>query len=236
MQYLISTEHKSLNEATLEIYTEELGLVCVKPERCLNLSPEDMDARIHYLDKLAGICAEFLMWEDENFFLWNGKLKKVWMIEEKRLRVPEESSIQDAHILAAISLRGRTELYILDQGSTWNSNTYVQALTNVLLTFITKCHKTRSNYFIQDNPSCHKSAHTQDWFRQNGISCIDHINPIEMIWAVLKRKVYGINPLRRNKLIAIYLFSSGMFKFLFLSVDIDYCRQEDRQKYISHTH
>ncbi len=61
------------------------------------------------------------------------------MIEEKRLRVPEESSIQGVHILAAISLRGRTEFYILDQGSTLNSSTYVHALTNVPLTHNLLC-------------------------------------------------------------------------------------------------
>jgi hypothetical protein len=189
---------KKLHKSTLSRHTKELGLVYEEPKVTLNLSSEDKDSRIQYADKIAALPAESLVWEDESFFplKWEGSSKQ-WMLKEERLETMQDTSRTGVHILGVISLRGHSELFFLPAKETWYSETYCNGLERVLLPFWNKYHKTRENYFIQDNASCHISAQTRGWLQKHCIKRLPHpvrspdINPIEMIWAILKQQTYS---------------------------------------------
>jgi len=115
----------------------------------LNHISEEIDARICDADKLAGVNAESLVWAEEKCFLLEWKTpRKVWMIQEEWLRVPQETSRHSISILIGISLKGGTELYILEQRSAWNSDTDIQALSTALLPFMIRHYKILDNRFI----------------------------------------------------------------------------------------
>jgi len=152
---------KKMESRTLNNYTDELGLIFKKPKLQLALSSKDIDLRIQYSDNFAGISEERFVWEDESFFPLQWQFtQKVWMFEENQLETIQERSRTGVHVLAAISARDRTELYFLLEKSTWNSETYIQVLEEILLPFWTKHHCIRGHYFIQDNASCHTSTNT----------------------------------------------------------------------------
>ena len=55
-------------------------------------------------------------------------------------------------------------------------------------------------WLLQDNAPQHTSAATRDWLHNNGVDCLDFpplspdLNPIENLWADLKRRVEAHRP------------------------------------------
>ena len=77
-----------------------------------------------------------------------------------------------------------------------NSNTYMDLLGNVLISYIE--HKSHNDFiFQQDNDSIHVCKHSKEWFSRMDIpllewpACSPDCNPIENLWAILARNVYS---------------------------------------------
>ena len=95
---------------------------------------------------------------------------------------------------------GRSELIIMkrDQAATrkgYTANSYQKALTEGLLP-----HYDETRHFQQDNARIHTCKSTEEWLQERGISWLEwlayspDLNPIEHVWAALKRNMKRMFP------------------------------------------
>lgn len=81
----------------------------------------------------------------------------------------------------------------------YSSKSYTDALENGLIGFYTP-----DSIFQQDNARIHTSDHTKLWFEMHGIHMIEwpphspDLNPIEVVWSLLKRELFNRYPLLAN--------------------------------------
>ena len=108
-------------------------------------------------------------------------------------------------VWGAISTKGKVHFEIIPYGKTVNTESYKEIIENM----IPKANKIFPDGWIfqQDNAPCHKSNEMLKFFEEKEIKLLNHppqspdLNPIELIWAYLKRKIELNRPKNRADLI-----------------------------------
>jgi transposase len=123
----------------------------------------------------------------------------LWWNSEDEDKPSFEISLNKKKVMVwgGISRKGLTDLYYwkVDQGYTVNAKEYVKCLKETLIDKMDNLYGTSNWRLMQDNARVHTASYTKEFFIKNDIKVINHppyspdLNPIEKIWAYLKKKV-----------------------------------------------
>ena len=119
--------------------------------------------------------------------------------------IPKPKHPLKIHVWAGISRKGTTSIVIFDGIMT--SSYYTETiLTHGLLPFIQKVYP-NGHRFQQDNDPKHTSKATQQFMRENDINWWNvwpsespDFNPIEMVWAMMKKRLAKREPRTKDQL------------------------------------
>ncbi len=163
-----------------------------------NLTIKQIEKRNEYRQFLLSIDPNELIFCDESPYYLQRKniILKSWMkqndIKSRKIINPNKC----IQIFGAISMLGKSQLYILPQKKTWTTETYEESVTKVIVPFLEKFYPKSKPYYIQDNARPHISNNTKDFLSKLNMVVIQQsanspdYNPIEKIWGIHKERVY----------------------------------------------
>ena len=97
-----------------------------------------------------------------------------------------------------MAMSGMGKLYHCE--GTVNATSYRHILKDSMLPVADKLFNNSSFVFMQDNAHLHMAKSTQSWFAQHGVHVLKwppaspDLNPIENLWAKLKKSIRGRHP------------------------------------------
>lgn len=180
-----------------------LGFTKVKSSLLPTLSEENRNERLNYCimhknDLFSNAC-----FTDESCFQLLANKQVLWYrkgFEPKpALNAPKQNL--KVMIWGGISRRGKTPLHIyrLDKKEKVNKETYIECLEENLLESMDRKYGEGRWRFLQDNARPHVARETKEFFKDEAVKIIKNppyspdLNPIEQIWAWMKRDVAKIS-------------------------------------------
>ncbi|KAL4500732.1 hypothetical protein ABPG72_019966 [Tetrahymena utriculariae] len=196
-----------------------MGIKYSIPTQIPQLNQNHIKKRFDYAQQLVGKKVDDLIFIDESYFQLYRNTFGNWHYEDECNFTTKPQTRIRFMVYGAISYYGKSELHIYDQGFSINSEGYCQILSQILIPFAEDYYesykRTRKErqfkdwYLIHDNVPSHKSKYTTKFLIENTIETLNHppnspdLNPIELIWAILKKRVEKQKPTNQENLKAI---------------------------------
>ena len=169
--------------------------------------------RLNWCERhLIETCFPDLFFSDESTFYLDNPVGARW-VKDKENYIHAKNKGRKVGAWAAISSRGKTSLYLYEHNM--NTQNYLKVLEEAIEEMKELRDISRDVLFLQiDNARYHWSIEALEFYYENNIKIIDwppystDLNPIENIWAIMKRKIAGktfttINSLK-NELYTIW--------------------------------
>lgn len=158
------------------------------------LTDKQKENRLKYCLEYCNYDFQHVYFSDESIFSLDQGTGKIWY---KKNCVPDRTiqysnmNTKDAsvHVWGAVSITNRSQLYVFNTSVT--KEAYVACLTNALLPVFSS--KRRHRKLVQDGAPSHTAKLTMTFLEDNHIEVLPHpsrspdLNPIEMVWAEMKR-------------------------------------------------
>lgn len=212
---LLSVPNKSSRAVAKEMKTISKSTICnIAAENGYNyrhyieiakLSSEEKEARLKYCEAWLNKDHSNIVFSDESYFhLFRSTIGK-WT-KSKKIYAERIHSDLAVMVWGAICTGGKAKICILDFKKRVDQACYIQILSDYLLPFSQEQFSNKSWLFQQDNASVHRGNKTLDFLKANNITTLTHppyspdLNPIEMIWKMVKDSVESKSPTNLQEL------------------------------------
>ncbi|KAL4505428.1 hypothetical protein ABPG72_002490 [Tetrahymena utriculariae] len=202
-----------VNRCTALKKMHEIGLNFSLPNKVPQLNSLHIQKRLNHCTSLKDKNTDNIIFTDETYLqLYRNTLGNWHFSDDNFVSIPQTRVCLMAY--GCICESGKSEIFIYEKGFQINSEAYCSVLEKILIPFAEKefTKKTRKSksvsqwYLLQDNAPCHNSKFTKAFLKSNSINTLSHppnspdLNPIELVWAILKRKVERMQPKNQEQL------------------------------------
>jgi len=184
---------------TIMRLANESNVMFKYPKTIPKLTSLHVKIRFDFCEKFKNTDFSSWLYCDESSFELNQNTMGIWT-SEKNPVIPMQKSKQKLTVWACIGKKGKSEMHILKPGEIIDQFKYLDILNETLLPLVNLLFPDGNYYFYQDNAPPHIAKSVKDWmemFAPNAINAPPNspdLNPIEMIWAILKNGIEKLKP------------------------------------------
>ncbi|KAL4490735.1 hypothetical protein ABPG72_021789 [Tetrahymena utriculariae] len=193
----------------------ELDYEFKKKQKVVYLTDISKSKRLKHCKEYLNNNLDGIVFTDESYFREFNYTEYCWTSsnEVAKNEFQSKDKFGSVMLFGAISKEGKSKLWILPEKSQITAEVYQTILSDVIVPFVRKIYgygtrREKQWYFQQDNAAAHCAKSTKQWFDENKFNLFPHppcspdLNPIEMVWAIMKHKLsLGNNRLKREDLI-----------------------------------